>query len=377
MKKTRPTQIAALAARIRSASGEIQLMPAGWFTARDGRKGGRWFLDRELADKVIELAQARETPFVIDYEHQTLFAETSGQAAPAAGWFSDLEWRDGDGLYAVDVQWTDRASTYIANDEYRYLSPVFGFNPETGAVQELYMAAVTNNPAIDGIADVAAARFHLTPETPTEETTTVDEKTLKALGLSKDASEKDISDAVAALKAKADQADQAEQPEAKAVLNTKTLEALGLDDQADAEAVNTAVSAMAAARAKPAQGDRPNPEEYVPIGVVKQLQEDLAALRADHTQSEVESLISEGLEDGRLVKSMEDWARDLGKQNIAALRSYLDSAKPIAALRSHQTRGMPTPGADSQLTASELAVCKATGVSEADYLKAKEAQKSS
>lgn len=344
-------------------------MPAGWFEARDGRDGGRWYLDAALANQVIALATARQTPFVIDYEHQTLHADTSGQPAPAAGWFTRLEWREGDGLYATDVQWTAKASAYISNDEYRYLSPVFAFNPENGAVQELFMAAVTNNPAIDGIADLAAARFNLnSDQPPNEETTPVDEKTLKLLGLSKDATEAEISAAVAALKAKTDGA---------AVLNAKTLEALGLKEDTDPEAVNTAVTALAAARTEHAAPGEPDPTKFVPIAAVQDLQGQIAALRADHTGKEVDSLVAEGLADGRLTKGLESWARDLGKKDVAALRSFLGSAQPIAALSGTQTNGREMPDTNTKLTPSEMAVCKATGVSHAQFLKAKEAQQAS
>ncbi len=95
-----------------AAEREIQLLPAGEFAARDGRpgKGGKWKIDAAIAAALIALAEARTTPFVLDYEHQTLHAERNGQPAPAAGWFKTLEWREGKGLYATDVQWTERAA---------------------------------------------------------------------------------------------------------------------------------------------------------------------------------------------------------------------------------------------------------------------------
>ena len=152
--------MAACMAPLRSASHNVQLMPAGAFRARDGRPEGlsHWVLNDEIAARLIAQAATRKTPFVIDYEHQTLSADTGGHPAPAAAWFTTLEWREGDGLYATDVKWTPRATSYIEQDEYRYLSPVFSYDHSTGEVRELLMAAITNNPAIDGIADLAAAR---------------------------------------------------------------------------------------------------------------------------------------------------------------------------------------------------------------------------
>lgn len=138
------------------APGRIQLFPAGEFSARDGRPGTlkgvkakAWTLTFETAAAVIARWQQRETPLVVDYEHQTINAAENGKPAPAAGWIESLE-AGPDGLYAT-VKWTDAARAFIQADEYRYISPVFSFDPETGAVLELKSAALTNYPALDGM----------------------------------------------------------------------------------------------------------------------------------------------------------------------------------------------------------------------------------
>src|SRR5690606_38784816 len=95
--------------------------------------GGKWFLTAELAAAIVSQVASVATPLVIDYEHQTLRTVNNGQPAPAAGWFSKVEWRDGDGLYAVGVEWTDKAAAMIAAGEYKYISPVF-FYDKSGAV---------------------------------------------------------------------------------------------------------------------------------------------------------------------------------------------------------------------------------------------------
>ena len=94
---------------------------------------------------------------MIDYEHQTLNKATNGQPAPAAGWFKGLEWREGQGLFMVQIEWTERARAMISGGEYRYLSPVFGFDSQTGAVTYIHSVALTNDPALIGLADLAAA----------------------------------------------------------------------------------------------------------------------------------------------------------------------------------------------------------------------------
>jgi phage I-like protein len=53
----------------------------------------------------------------------------------------------------------------IAGKEYRYLSPVFSYDKQTGEVLELHHVGLTNFPALDGMSALpalAAARFNLT-----------------------------------------------------------------------------------------------------------------------------------------------------------------------------------------------------------------------
>ena len=135
---------------------EIQLTPAGTFKPSDGRemKVPAWRIDRAIADKVIARFNARKTPPVVDYEHQTLHKETNGQPAPAAAWMRALEWREGSGLWAT-VELTERAAELIRAGEYRFVSPVFAYDAATGEVLAVHMAAFTNAPAIDGMEPLA------------------------------------------------------------------------------------------------------------------------------------------------------------------------------------------------------------------------------
>lgn len=284
-----------------TAADEIQLLPAGEFAARDGRpgKGRTWRIDAAIAAALIALASARTTPFVIDYEHQTLQAAGNGQPAPAAGWFTKLEWRDGRGLYATDVQWTERAKAMIDAGEYRFLSPVFRADDTSGSVLELAMAALTNYPALDGM-DAIAAR-HSLPDQPPE---TLVNETLKnllaALGLPETTDEAEALTAVTSLKAAADSA------------------------QAELVALKTAA---------------PDPAKFVPIDAMKALQTEVAALTTQIIGREIDGLVGGAIGAGKLLPAQEKWARDLGAKDLAALKGYLDTAQPIAALVSQQGKG--------------------------------------
>ena len=83
------TYLALLAAALTlSAQADVQLLPAGTFSARDGRPGPgqTWKLDdatgRLLAAELT--AQSARTAFLFDYDHQTIRAEANGAPAPAA-----------------------------------------------------------------------------------------------------------------------------------------------------------------------------------------------------------------------------------------------------------------------------------------------------
>jgi phage I-like protein len=104
------------------------------------------------ADHGVELA--------IDYEHQTFAAADNGKPAPAAGWFKP-EAR-ADGLWAVNVRWTDAASEMLRGKEYRYFSPTFEVDDKK-RITRLLPLALTNFPATKNLAPLVAASQVATP----------------------------------------------------------------------------------------------------------------------------------------------------------------------------------------------------------------------
>ncbi|MDO4723450.1 MAG: phage protease [Comamonadaceae bacterium] len=333
----------------------LQLTPAQDFRPSDGRPMDvpAWRINAAIAQRVIAAFSAAQPP-VIDYEHQTLRSEANGQPAPAAGWIHGLRWIEGRGLFA-EAELTARARELIAGGEYRYFSPVLEYASKTGEVRRILMGALTNNPAIHGMQAIdlmaaATSKWMAAPNTPTldEESTTMTllQKLLAALGLPESTSED------AALAACAAQRAQAEA--ARAALS------LGVD--ASAESVTAACTSLSAQATAAAQ---PDPAKFVPIAAVQELQASVAALTARQREREVDDLVAPALADGRLLPAQEAWARDLGKSNLAALSSYLQTAQPIAALSGTQTQGQPPAGAapgTGGLSREELAVAAACGL---------------
>lgn len=349
LRSSRHVAVAACVAELAAGEPptEILLIPAGVFRARDGRPEGLpgWRLTPERAREIIRDAETARGDLVIDYEHQTLAAEENGQPAPAAGWFRRMQWRDGEGLVAVDVRWSARAAEYIRAGEYRYISPVFEYDRQTGEVTAILMAAITNFPAIDGHSDLAArAAARFSPQ----ETTMDRNELIAALGLSADATDAQITAALTAGR------------EAAAALTALRAE-LGVDESGDPQA---AVAALKTAQ-------KPDLSQYVPKAVHDETRAQLAALRATGESAEVDRLIEAGLNDGRIPgQATADWLR---QQGLAALKAHLADAPTLEALKGTQTQGKKPPedGSDGQLSAEERAVCKAAGITEEAFLAAK------
>lgn len=339
------------------ANGEVQLLPAGEFRARDGRPVGcaAWVTNAEIAARLIADIAALANPIVIDYEHQTILSAENGQRAPAAGWFTadGMEWREGEGLFAK-VEWTEAARLHIEAKEYRFISPVILFDPKTGAVKKIINAALTNNAAIDGMEEVSA---RLTASLTQQETSM--EELLEQLrwffNLPTLATAEEI---LAEVKKAADKIKGA-QPEAVA--------AAGFSVDSLVISLGTEVAALKSAS--------PDPAKYVPVDAMQALQTEVAALRNEKTTREVDGVVTAALTAGKLLPPQEKWARDLGMKDLAALTAYLETAQPVAALTGTQTEGKPPAGQPAgELSESQLAMCRNTGVSPEDFKKTLAAQ---
>jgi phage I-like protein len=342
----------------------VQYFPAGEFRSGDVRPADvpAWRIDAASAARVIERFNARmaRKPLVVDYEHQSLHKEKNGQPAPAAGWPKSLEWVEGEGLFGT-VEMTARAAAAIDAKEYLYFSPVFAYSPADGTVLEILMGALTNDPGIErmqplSLMAAATAAFLPSLDQPQEHPVNPLLKALlAALGMPETTTEEAATAALTALGPL--------QPlQARASVATAACTALQLPADASAEVITAACTSLRTGQADPAR--------FVPVETVTQLQSQIAALTARQMAADVDALVKPALADGRLLPAMEDWARNLGKTNVAALTSYLAAAQPIAALTGTQTQGLPPSGTakgDAQLSAAELAVCTAMGLTPEQY----------
>ncbi|MZI89707.1 hypothetical protein F6X50_11465 [Dickeya dianthicola] len=361
--------IAALAVEINKASlGTIQLFPAGEFRARDGRPAecDCWLMNAEIAQVLIAAAAASKTPFVLDYEHQTLNAAKNGQPAPAAAWFHALEWRDGEGLFAVDVQWTKTAAAMIDADEYRYISPVFSYD-KSGRVRQLLHAALTNTPALDDMEAVILAATSLLMAATTTNEDSMDELLERLrwmLNLPISATADDI---IAELNKLIDQITASPAGTAAASFAALSATPFSLIEKLTADAASVA--------ALTAQVANPDPARWVSVEVMQQsVAEALATANnnvAALAQKQCTELITAALSDGRLLPAQKAWAESLAQSSPDSLKAFLEKAPKIAALTTTQTGGQPPAGAPkkeptAQDEVIDPAICSLMGVDPAD-----------
>lgn len=305
----------ALAFELDAGTTEAHLLPVGPFRAVDGRPrdSAAWNLDANIAALVIARQDQRTNDTLIDFEHQSIRTAKNGKRVEAAGWFRQLEWREGKGLYAVGITWVGDTAALIADKKLRYVSAVFTYRPDTGEVIEIISVALTNTPALDGL-DALAALARL----PIHEETMMTPEALAALTAERDT----LKTSIATLTAERDTL--------KASVATLTTERDGLQEKVKAAAQEKAEAALATEKTKHAD------------------------------------LITAALSDGRLAPTMKAWAE---KQSLAALTEYLDSAAPLPQGACRQ--GGAGADASHGLTADEQAMCTRMGVSPEVFAKTK------
>ena len=121
----------------------VQLLPAGPKVM--GRDGRWWLLSDPEGVAAASLSDRDRLP--IDWEHSTEKKALYGEPAPAAGWITQMDVREG--AIWGKVEWNDRGREMVEAKEYRYLSPVFNYELEGMEIVRLTSAGLTNVPNFD------------------------------------------------------------------------------------------------------------------------------------------------------------------------------------------------------------------------------------
>jgi phage I-like protein len=102
---------------------------------------------------VVQAYLLQGNRLTFDYGHAAVL--DSGPNGKGAGSFK-LEIRS-DGLWAVDVRWTDQAKKEIESGEWLYFSPAFHFDRDKSKVIKVINIALTNVPATHNMQPLVAA----------------------------------------------------------------------------------------------------------------------------------------------------------------------------------------------------------------------------
>lgn len=116
---------------------------------------GTFIYDQTSASCIQEEDAKWNNDYCLDYEHQQVQPGLKGPII-AAGWFR-LAFKP-DGLYAVNVRYTEEAKSLILSKSYRYTSPTFTTD-QNGVITSLFNVSLVNIPATDNqVALIAASK---------------------------------------------------------------------------------------------------------------------------------------------------------------------------------------------------------------------------
>ncbi len=268
----------------------VQLLPAGQFSGRDGR--GPWLADIPAILSAFMADQSGGIEPVFDYDHQTMLVQQTGQKAPAAGWIKAMEERGG-AIWAR-VEWTAAAADQIGKKEYRYMSPVFDFDP-TGRVVFIVSVALSNIP-----------NLFLRALNTTHGGTIVElAKLLELLGLPADA------DAAAAVKA------------IKALVTAKK------ENQTAANSLRQAVGAADDATLQTVANSVLT--GFVPKAEYERVANALAQHEAGAKDSEIDQMLDEAIKAGKIAPASRSYFRAQCAADMSSFRQFVAGAPVIAA----------------------------------------------
>jgi phage I-like protein len=374
---------------------EFRIFKKGW----NATSKGKFLFDDEAAKAVLKDYQEQGNELCLDYDHKAVDPDARAGDGRAAGWFH-LEVRD-DGLWAVNVRWTPPAREALANREWRYFSPAFMADAKTKRVVALINVALTNIPATKHMQPLVAAKKEDAPMKTAKK-----DKTMKAKEeereeasddeMDEDDDEEDETAAIVDEEEDDDEDDEHEEPdgdepdgdedeeddEDEEEMAADAAEEDGEEDDeedepAPAKTKKKATRASVVAAARELTGKTRASDIIGTLRAYKHAREQVTVLsdrvrKLEKTLHEerVRKLVARGIRDGKITPALRKWARNLGRQDVAQLRAYLDQAAPMVSL-GRATTAADAGGAIVTLTADELKVCELTGVSPGLFAKNK------
>lgn len=340
------------------SSNAVQLLPLGKFSAHDGRPGNlkgasctQWILTEQRAKEIAASFGKKKNKLLFDYEHAAVLLKGSGQPTPAAGWGEAMTVK-ADGLYAEPVTWTPKAAQMIADKEYLYTSPVFSFDEKTGEVLGVAMCALTNDPALDGMAELQVALSKISDNPISQEALSMNEELLERLrwflNLPLTATEQDII---------------AELDKLKVQLGGEATVAATFN-------LPQHLATLSAQIATLEKQTEPDPAKFVSVALLTSAQHTIATLTQRVNEGTIGTMIASAMKDGRLLGEADaQWAKAFASKHGAdALQEALAARQAIPALAGTQTGGKPPSNTGTvSLTADQREAARLMGHTDAEY----------
>ncbi|SKC68366.1 phage protease [Maledivibacter halophilus] len=310
---------------------KIKILPLGLVKSRKGP----FKVDKESFKCMYNYFKDRKIDVVVDYEHQTL----EGVQAPAAGWVKDIEYTE-KGIMAR-VKWTDKAKGYLANKEYRYLSPVIFKRKTDDRATVLHSIALTNTPAIDGMEPIINS-LDIDLEGGNKEMEFL-KKLAQLLGLSEDSTEEQIFEAIKKLSEASN-----EKEETETIASKEVLEALDLNEGSTLDDVKGKIIALK------------NPAGYVSVSEFNKLKEKIE-------KNESDELVKMALSTGKITPAQKEWAEEIALKDPSGFKKFIDTAPQVVPL--DEIGGGDDDKTKIKSSAEEISVNKMLGVSQEDIEK--------
>ncbi|NAX01444.1 peptidase [Vibrio sp. V34_P3A8T189] len=289
----------------------LPLIPAGTFQGNDGRT---WH--NSNPEEIIQRF-TKIRPF--DVEHATHIKGPKGEPAPAYGWITKLENRNGE-IWGF-TEWNTEGREMIEEKKYAFYSPAFGHDKESGFVYTVESAGLTNEPNLNvpALNRQEENEMKLSPIV------------VAALGLTESATEQDAVTAINSLKSEKDIA-----------LNRASNIDLSV-------AVPKETYQLALNRAETAE----------------------AALK-EIRESEIDALVDGAIKVGKVAPANRDMYVGLcrAEGGIEQFKKFVETA-PAIATNSNVTTSPDSVQAD-ELDPEEIALCRKMGVTQEEYLKSKQ-----
>ena len=310
---------------------EIKIIPMGAVQSENGS----FKVTDESFNLIERNFRKRAIDLVVDYEHQTL----QDIQAPAAGWIKSL--KKGEDAILAEVEWTAKASEYLKNKEYKYLSPVVQVRKQDGVVIDLHSVALTNTPAINGMYPLVLK--NMKEENTMEFLKEIAEKL--GVKISEEMADEEIAKAIVdAISLPTD-----EPAEGDIVANKTILDLLELKVDAKVEDVTSKIMSLKADNAE--DGWKTKYEE----------------LENRMNKKEADELVLKALKEGKISKDQKEWAEEYALKDKKSFEKFLEKAPQVVPMGEIQVANSGKKvDLDDETT---LEICKSMGLSKADIEK--------